>query len=68
MADDLDEALEPLLMDDGKRSRVFPADLRSLNSYGERDIETLMDDYDLDDEDTLEENIQSFMDFIGVRR
>ncbi|GLB37762.1 putative D-isomer specific 2-hydroxyacid dehydrogenase family protein [Lyophyllum shimeji] len=62
----LDEPLVPILKPDGSRSKLFPADLRSLFSYDLDMAKALVIDFDLEEDDSLQVNHDRFMRHIGI--
>ncbi|KIY50285.1 hypothetical protein FISHEDRAFT_71893 [Fistulina hepatica ATCC 64428] len=67
---DLDEPIGPIFRDNGTKSSLFPADLRSLYSYPPGDLKTLLGDYDisLDPKPNFESVINKFLTFVGESR
>ncbi|KAF8070767.1 hypothetical protein FPV67DRAFT_1488664 [Lyophyllum atratum] len=64
-ATNLDEPLIPILTPDGRKSKLFPADLRSLFSYELDMAKALVKDFEMEEDDSLQVNYGRFMRHIG---
>ncbi|KII95712.1 hypothetical protein PLICRDRAFT_170325 [Plicaturopsis crispa FD-325 SS-3] len=66
---DLYEPLGVVLMEDGRKSDVYPANLVSLFAYEAAPIDQLIKDYKLDIQEmqTREESLNAFMTHIGIQ-
>ncbi|PBK82860.1 hypothetical protein ARMGADRAFT_946013, partial [Armillaria gallica] len=62
----MNDKLEPLLKKDGKRSKIYPADLTSLFAYDSKMVRELLQDYKLESETDNRVNLNRFLDYIGV--
>ncbi|KAF8891758.1 hypothetical protein BD779DRAFT_1512952 [Infundibulicybe gibba] len=65
--DNQDEPLAPILKTDGSRSKLFPADLRSLFAYELEMAQQLLKDYGIEEAGILEVNFNRFMSHAGVK-
>ncbi|KAG6855986.1 hypothetical protein H0H87_008666 [Tephrocybe sp. NHM501043] len=61
----LDEPLMPILKLDGVPSNLYPADLRSLFSYDLNMVKELVNDFEIEEDDSLQVNYERFMRHIG---
>lgn len=64
---DLGERLADVLKLDGRKSELYPADLRSLFSYDIRMAQALVKDYGLAESEVRETNFNRFMSHIGIQ-
>jgi len=64
---DLGEPLAIVLKADGRKSEVFPADLRSLFSYDAKMAKALVKDFGLPESEVRETNLNRFMSHIGIQ-
>lgn len=62
----MNDKLEPLLKKDGKRSKIYPADLTSLFAYDSKMVRELLQDYKLESETDNRVNLNRFLDYIGI--
>lgn len=63
----LADALAVVLRPNGKKSRLYPANLRSLFDYDYAKSKELVQDFGLHDHGVLEKNLNGFMAHIGIR-
>ncbi|RPD78469.1 hypothetical protein L226DRAFT_457423 [Lentinus tigrinus ALCF2SS1-7] len=63
----LSDALEVVLKPDGTKSKLYPANLRSLFAYDNTRARELLKDFGLHDHGVLEKNLNRFMAHIGIR-
>jgi len=67
---DWEEALKVVVMEDGKSSELYPANLGMLYHYEEAEMKKLLDDYGIKADASDEwrtQNMNQFAQFIGVR-
>ncbi|KAG7449641.1 uncharacterized protein BT62DRAFT_598244 [Guyanagaster necrorhizus] len=62
----MNDKLEVLLKKDGKRSKLYPADLTSLFAYNLDRVRELLQDYGLESDTNLRANLNRFIDYIGI--
>jgi len=64
---DLDEPLAPILNSEGKKSSLYPSNLRSLFAYDLETAKKLNKDCGLVEAEELDKNLKQFLAHIGTR-
>ncbi|EEB88905.1 hypothetical protein MPER_13068 [Moniliophthora perniciosa FA553] len=67
MSSTLNDPLAVVLKLDGSKSKWYPADLTSLFAYDSDATAALLNDYDLQVDESLEINFNRFMAYIGIK-